>query len=307
MVFRFLKSSFEKIKRVLTQTGALLGQKLRSLFSKGIDPTTLDELERLFYEADLGVATATLLSKKADELYKKNPQITVDELIASIKETLQNDLHLNSNTLAAPENGPLVIFVVGVNGNGKTTSTAKLAYKFQQEGKKVLIGACDTFRAAATNQLEIWSKRIGVDLVKGTDGSDPASVAFDAISAAKSRGCDVVLIDTAGRLHTKSHLMEELKKIARVIKKVIPEAPHETLLVLDATAGQNAIDQANVFHSFVPLTGLILTKLDGTAKGGIIFSIQKQLHTPVKFIGLGEGMEDLEPFDPAQFVRALFE
>lgn len=307
MVFQFLKSRFEKIKRMLSQTGALLGQKMRSLFSKGIDPNTLDELERLFYEADLGVNTATLLSKKATALYNENPNITTEELIEKVKETLKEGLKENSNGINTPEKPPLVILVVGVNGNGKTTTTAKLAHKFQTEGKKVLIGAADTFRAAATEQLEIWSERLKIDLVKGVAGSDPASVAFDAVSAGKSRGCDVVIIDTAGRLHTKAPLMEELKKVAKVIKKVIPDAPHETLLVLDATAGQNGIDQAHVFHSFVPLSGLVLTKLDGTAKGGIVFSIQKQLHTPVKFIGIGEGIEDLEPFDVNQFVSALFD
>ncbi len=223
------------------------------------------------------------------------------------KKHLKEGLKENSNGINTPEKPPLVILVVGVNGNGKTTTTAKLAHKFQTEGKKVLIGAADTFRAAATEQLEIWSERLKIDLVKGVAGSDPASVAFDAVSAGKSRGCDVVIIDTAGRLHTKAPLMEELKKVAKVIKKVIPDAPHETLLVLDATAGQNGIDQAHVFHSFVPLSGLVLTKLDGTAKGGIVFSIQKQLHTPVKFIGIGEGIEDLEPFDVNQFVSALFD
>jgi fused signal recognition particle receptor len=307
MVFHFLKTRFEKIKKMLTKTGALLGEKIRSLFSKGIDESTLDELERLFYEADLGVSTATLLSKEASALYRKNPTMSIDQLIEALKETLKKDLKLDPLSILTPEKPPLVILIVGVNGNGKTTSTAKLAKRFQIEGKKVLIAACDTFRAAATEQLEIWCQRLNIDLVKGGFGSDPASVAFDGVTAAKSRGCDVILIDTAGRLHTKLPLMEELKKIGKVIKKVIPEAPHETLLVLDATAGQNAIDQANVFHSFVPLTGLILTKLDGTAKGGIVFSIQRQLHTPVKFIGIGEGIEDLEPFDANQFVSVLFD
>jgi fused signal recognition particle receptor len=200
-----------------------------------------------------------------------------------------------------------VMLIVGVNGSGKTTSLAKLAHLLHSAGKKVLIGAADTFRAAAIDQLELWAKRIGVDIVKHQSHSDPSAVAFDAISAAKARGAEAVLIDTAGRLHNKTDLMHELAKIRRVCDKVCPGAPHETLLVLDATTGQNAIDQANTFHQFTPLTGLILTKLDGTAKGGIVVAIQRQLGLPIKFIGTGEGIDDLQPFDPQQFVKALFE
>jgi fused signal recognition particle receptor len=197
--------------------------------------------------------------------------------------------------------------IVGVNGNGKTTSVAKLANRFKINKKNVLIAAADTFRAAAVEQLDIWAQRLKVDIVKGTSHSDPAAVTFDAVQAGKSRKTDVVIIDTAGRLHTKIPLMQELAKIKRSCQKVIPNSPHETLLVLDATTGQNAIDQAKVFNEFTPITGIILTKLDGTAKGGIVISIQRQLGIPIKFIGVGEGLEDLEPFDAQNFVNALFD
>ena len=202
---------------------------------------------------------------------------------------------------------PEVYLIVGVNGVGKTTTIGKLSSQMRKEGKKVLLAAADTFRAAASEQLTIWAERTGADIVKHAEGADPAAVAFDAVSAAKARGADVVLIDTAGRLQTKVNLMEELKKISRVVKKVIPDAPHQTLLVLDATTGQNAVSQAKSFSEIVPLTGVVLTKLDGTAKGGVVLSITEELHVPVEYVGLGEREDDLQKFDPDDFARALFE
>jgi fused signal recognition particle receptor len=230
-------------------------------------------------------------------------------LLSEIRKEILHSLNQHSSLLTSipKEDEPMVILIVGVNGNGKTTSVAKLAKFFQNNDKKVLIAAADTFRAAAIEQLEIWAKRLDIEIVKGNPGSDPASVAFDALTAGKARKSDIVIIDTAGRLHTKTNLMQELEKIRRTCKKVNPSSPHETLLVLDATTGQNAIDQAKTFNKFTPITGLILTKLDGSAKGGIVISIYRQLGIPVKFIGVGEGLDDLEPFQPESFVNALFD
>lgn len=307
MIFKFLKASYEKVKNALMRGGSLLGSKLRALFSGPISEETLEKLEKLFYEADLGVQMSMELTEKVKQIHKKNPKIDAEGLIAELRQEVLKMLPHQPSTLVSPSQGPLVILIVGVNGNGKTTSIAKLAHRFHEEGQKVLVAAADTFRAAAINQLDIWAQRVHVEIVKGAPKSDPAAVAFDALSAARARGSDVVLIDTAGRLHTKTHLMQELEKIKRSCKKVMNDAPHEVLLVLDATTGQNAIDQAKTFHAFTPITGLILTKLDGTAKGGIVLSIQKQLGIPVKFIGVGEGMEDLEPFDPESFTKALLQ
>lgn len=305
MVFDFLKSSYSKVKNAFSKTSSLLGNKLRSLFSKKIDDETLEELEKAFYEADLGVQTAVDLTQKVKDLYSKNPSLTADELLSEIRNEIlkfvtpppAQDLHASS---------PHIILIVGVNGNGKTTSVAKLANRYKAEGKKVLVAAADTFRAAAVEQLSLWAERCQVDIVKGAANSDPAAVAFDAVNAGKARNADIVIIDTAGRLHTKLPLMQELEKIKRSCRKFINEAPHETLLVLDATTGQNAIEQAKIFNRYTPISGLILTKLDGSAKGGIIVSIQRQLNIPVKYIGIGEGIEDLEPFDPEVYVNALF-
>ncbi|MBA3957960.1 MAG: signal recognition particle-docking protein FtsY [Parachlamydiaceae bacterium] len=309
MVLNFLKTSYKKVKGALTKTGSLLGNKLRSLFSQKIDEETLEQLEQLFYEADLGLQTATELTQKVRDLYAKNPQLDGEALLAEIRKDMVFLLSQHSTALVTvtPEQSPLVILIVGVNGNGKTTSVAKLARLLQAEKKKVLVAGADTFRAAAMEQLETWAQRLGVDIVKGNPKSDPASVVFDAITAGKARNADVVLVDTAGRLHTKTHLMQELEKIRRTCQKVHPSSPHETLLVLDATTGQNAIDQARIFNQFTPITGLILTKLDGTAKGGIVISIYRQLGIPIKFIGVGEGFDDLEPFHPESFVSALFD
>lgn len=305
MVFDFLKSSYNKVKNALMKTSSLLGSKIRSLFTGKIDEETLENLERAFYEADLGVETAVDLTRKVKELHAENPGLTGDALLEEIKKEIVRMLTPPS-TPPLPATLPHIVLIVGVNGNGKTTSVAKLANRYKSEGKKVLVAAADTFRAAAVEQLTLWADKCGVDIVKGAPNSDPAAVAFDAVSAGKARQADIVIIDTAGRLHTKLPLMQELEKIKRSCRKFISEAPHETLLVLDATTGQNAIEQAKTFNRYTPISGLILTKLDGSAKGGIVVGIQRQLNLPVKYIGVGEGIDDLEPFDPEIYVNALF-
>lgn len=309
MVLNFLKSSYKKVKEALSKSGSLLGSKIRTLFKGHINEQTLEELEQLLYEADLGMDTASELTAKVRSLYQANPTLSSSSLLSAIQQEVMEMLSKHPTQLmTVPETDlPMVILVVGVNGNGKTTTVAKLARYFQESQKKVLVGAADTFRAAATEQLSMWAGKLGIDVVRGHAKSDPAAVAFDTVSAGKARQSDVVIIDTAGRLHTKTNLMQELDKIRRTCKKVSSGSPHETLLVLDATTGQNAIDQAKTFNHYVPISGLILTKLDGSAKGGIIVSIYRQLGIPVKFIGIGEDIEDLEPFNPETFVKALFE
>lgn len=306
MVLRFIKASYSNVKKVLAKTSSLIGSKLRSLFHGPIDESTLDKLEEILYEADLGAEYARELTENIRQKLKKDPSLTSDSLIASIRHEILHNL-LRHKSHDTSDETPHVILIVGVNGNGKTTSIAKLAHHFHHAGKKVILGAADTFRAAASEQLETWAHRLKVDVVKGAAKSDPASVVFDTVSAGISRKADVILIDTAGRLHTKIPLMQELEKIKRSCKKLIPSSPHETLLVLDATTGQNAVDQAQTFHKFTPITGLILTKLDGTAKGGAAIAIQRKLGIPIKFIGVGEGVDDLQPFDAEAFVSALFE
>lgn len=276
-------------------------KKIRALFSKAPDDAAFEHLEQIFYEADLGAATAAELVDKIRHLYRKNPTISTDQILDFVKKELLQGLVYHHPTYHSPH----VILLVGVNGSGKTTTLAKLAAHYAKQGKKVLVAAGDTFRAAAVEQLETWAKRVGVDLIKSQPNSDPSGVAFDALAAAKARGVDIVLIDTAGRLQTKTDLMQELAKVRRVCQKQIPTAPHETLLVVDATIGQNAIDQAETFHKFTPITGIVLTKLDGSAKGGIAIAIQKQLKIPIQWVGTGEGAEDLEPFEPESYVDAL--
>ncbi|MBA3722735.1 MAG: signal recognition particle-docking protein FtsY [Parachlamydiaceae bacterium] len=308
MVLKFFKSSYAKVKSALSKARSFFTQTLTALFQGKINEDTLEKLERLLYESDFGVKTASDLTNKIRELHKKNPSLTTQDYINALRnEILEVLKRYPTNIAPPPKELPQVILVVGVNGNGKTTSVAKLAHIFTQNGFKVLLGAADTFRAAAIEQLETWALRAQVDIVKGAPKSDPASVAFDAVTAGKARHKDIVIIDTAGRLHTKTNLMQELEKIKRSCTKVSPNAPHETLLVLDATTGQNAIDQAKEFNKFTPITGLILTKLDGTAKGGIVIAIQQELGIPVKFIGTGEGLEDLQLFDPESFTSSLFE
>lgn len=306
-MFRLLKSGYEKLKKALSKASSLLGLKIRALFKGPINETTLEQLEQLLYEADLGVKTSVELTNKIRITYSKNPKMDADALIEELKREILELIGTEEIGITEAATTPTVILIVGVNGNGKTTSVAKLGKHFKDMNKKVLVAAADTFRAGAIEQLEIWANRAGVEIVKGSSKSDASAVTFDALTAAKSRGSDVVIVDTAGRLHTKTNLMQELEKIRRTCDKVIPGSPHETLLVLDATTGQNAIDQAKTFQKHTPIDGLILTKLDGTAKGGIVISIRRELGVPVKFIGVGEGIADLEPFDAKTFVSALFD
>jgi fused signal recognition particle receptor len=281
------------------------GSKLRALLSSKIDPEAIEKLEQLFYEADFGSEISQELASFVEKIYRKNPSITLDEVFEQIRGYLLKELQ--SLPLPPPKAGsPHVILIVGVNGNGKTTTIAKLAKWYIDQRKKVLLAAADTFRAAAIEQLQVWSQRLNLEIVKGKDKGDPAAVAFDAISSAKSRGYDIVLIDTAGRLHTKSDLMRELSKISTVSNKAHMGAPHETLLVLDATIGQNGVSQAKIFQEYTPLTGIILTKTDGTAKGGTLFALQRSLKLPIKYLGTGETFDDLHPFDPESFVASLF-
>lgn len=303
MIFDRLKQGFNQLKKTFQSTRSILGGKLRALFGKPLDEDSLEEMEHLFFEADLGVETAKVLTAKVKQRSKSGMDA------ASLLEATKKDVLelLDIPTTQPSSTTPWIILIVGVNGSGKTTSVAKLAHHFHQEGKKVLLGAADTFRAAAIDQLESWANKIGVDIVKGKPQGDPAAVCYDTISAALSRKADVVLIDTAGRLQNKEHLMKELEKIHRICDKLAPGSPHETLLTLDATTGQNGLNQAQQFHQVTPLTGLILTKMDGSAKGGVVVPIQKAMAIPVKYIGLGETVGDLQPFNPTAFVTALFE
>jgi fused signal recognition particle receptor len=294
---------FKKLVSPFSRLKSAMGGKIRSLFSRGSTEEAYDQLERLLYEADLGAEMAGSIVEEVRIYVRKNPKITPDDIIAFVKERLLSLFpEMPTQNLITPH----VILIVGVNGSGKTTSVAKLAEYYRSHHKKVLIGAADTFRAAAVDQLELWAKRIQADLIKAQPKSDPSAVVFDTIQAAIARHSDVVLIDTAGRLQNKTDLMQELGKIRRAIQKLLPSAPHETLLVLDATIGQNAIDQAATFHQFTPITGVILTKLDGTAKGGIAIAVHKKLNVPILWAGLGESAEDLVPFDPKEYIEALF-
>jgi fused signal recognition particle receptor len=309
------KIGFQKIKDGLTKTRNNLIDKISNLLniSKTIDESFFNDLEEILIGADVGVGMTSELISRLKERVKIEKLSQPEELKFALKDELEKILKSsfdsqNFDPFSIPEDRkPFVIMIVGVNGVGKTTTVGKLAYNFKSRGKKVLIGAGDTFRAAANEQLEIWAKRVGVDIIQQQKGSDPGAVAFDTVKSALARDIDVVLIDTAGRLHTKTNLMEELKKVKRVIQKLIPRAPDEIWLVLDATIGQNSIQQARQFHQALGITGLIITKLDGTAKGGVVFAIANELKIPVKFIGVGEGIDDLQPFDPESFIDALFE
>ncbi|MBY0231218.1 MAG: signal recognition particle-docking protein FtsY [Gemmataceae bacterium] len=300
------RAIYEKIKQGLAKTRDLfLG--IASLFRwRGrVDKDFLTKLEERLYLADVGHATTQLIVERVRQAYL-DKEVKGEEVLAFVKNLLREQLAEASGINWAPE-GPTVVLVAGVNGAGKTTSIAKLANRLMKDGKKVLVAACDTFRAAAVEQLTVWCQRLGCELVKNRQGSDPAAVAHDACEAAKSRKMDVAIVDTAGRLHTQAHLMRELEKIHRVTAKQIEGAPHEVLLVLDGTNGQNAIAQAEQFKKTVHCTGIVLTKLDGTAKGGAIFAIKSRIGLPVKYIGVGEKLDDLEPFDPEGYVDALFE
>ena len=284
----------------------LLGGLGSLLTGRKVDAALLDELEATLIQADLGVRSATQICDDLRAAAKAGKIDKGEEVIDFLKAELKAYWPESDRSISYAESGPTVILVAGINGAGKTTSIAKLAYQFHSEGKKVLLAACDTFRAAAQEQLTIWANRIGCEIITGSDNADPAAVAFDAVSAAKARNVDVLLIDTAGRLHTQDNLMRELTKIRDVIRKQMPAAPHEVLLVLDATTGQNAINQAKAFLVAIDATGIFLAKLDGSAKGGIVVAIRNEVNLPVKYIGLGEGYEDVAPFDPETFVEALF-
>jgi fused signal recognition particle receptor len=300
---------FDVFRRGLKKTHEKIVSGLRSLLPVGraIDDELLDQLTDAMLAGDMGPAAVTSLVEEVRRAWKGGQVREAQEILPFLKQRIAETWSDADRALHFAERPPTVIFVVGINGSGKTTSVAKLAWHLRQQGKSVLLGACDTFRAAAIDQLVIWAKRAGVDIVKHQPNSDPAAVAFDACEAAVARKVDVLVVDTAGRLHTQEHLMRELSKIQRVVQKRIPEAPHEVLLVLDATIGQNAINQAKIFSQAVNVTGLFLAKLDGSAKGGIVVGIRDQLDIPVKFVGLGETIEAIAPFDPQAFVDAMFE
>ena len=295
---------FKRLAEGLQKTAATIGGGFKRLLGRKVDQDLLDELEATLIKADCGLEATERIVGKVKEAYS-NREVT-GEVLDFVKDEMKKMLDQGDNSIKFTESGPTVIMVCGVNGSGKTTSIAKLTTWLTKQGKKVLLGAGDTFRAAAVDQLSMWAERVGADIVKANPGADPASVAFDACVAGKARNVDVVIVDTAGRLHTQGNLMKELEKIHRVIGKAIPGAPHEVLLVLDATNGQNAIMQAGHFGKSVGCTGIILAKLDGTAKGGAVVSIRHQLGLPVKFVGVGEKADDLELFDADSFVDALF-
>lgn len=299
---------FDRLKSSLTRTREALSDGISQLFRSGrpIDEELLGELEALLFQADLG-PIATEVMAEVDRLHARGEIKGEDEVRAVLREVLLGFVApegLATGEIELPAK-PTVVMVVGVNGSGKTTTIAKLAHRMQSQGKSVLLAACDTFRAAAAEQLEIWARRNDAPLVRGKEGADPASVAFDAVESACVLGIDVVLVDTAGRLHTQKNLMQELSKVQRVLHKRLPGAPHEVWLVLDGTNGQNAIQQAKQFTAQVPVTGLVITKLDGTARGGAVCQIVRELGLPIRYIGTGERLELLEPFEPRAFVDAI--
>ncbi len=304
-----IRGTIAKLKSGLSRTRQAFVGSLRSmLIGRKVDEALLRELEATLMQGDVGVTTTARLIQRVREAHARGEVPRGEDVLDLLRAELKamwppQDRSLNE---APAGSRPTVILVTGVNGAGKTTSIAKLCQLLASQNKRVLVGACDTFRAGAVRQLEIWADRLGVEIVKGQEGGDPAAVAFDACSAAKSRGVDVLILDTAGRLHTQEPLMRQLEKISRVVSKQIEGGPHEVLLVLDATSGQNALKQAEIFAKAAGVTGIFLAKLDGTARGGIVLAIRDQLGIPVKFIGVGETPDDIEPFDPDAFVDALF-
>ena len=298
----YLKDRLGKTRdRIAASFSSVLG------LGRNIDEALLDKLEETLISDDIGVETTEKLTSELREAYRKRQITTTDNIIPFLKEHIKGYWPEQDRQLRLSQTGPTVILVAGVNGTGKTTSIAKLGYIFTQNNKKVILAACDTFRAAAVEQLSIWAERIGVQIIKHQTSGDPAAVAFDACEAAVARAADILILDTAGRLHTKKDLMQQLIKIRDVAARKIPGAPHEVLLVLDATTGQNAIAQAKIFTEAINVTGIFLAKLDGTARGGIVIAIKDQLDIPVKFVGLGEKLEDIAEFNPDTFVEALFE
>lgn len=302
-------SLVERFKRGLSMTQSSLVGRVDSLLRSrtAIDEDLIEELEEILITADLGMPTTQQLIKSIEASRAKGELASPEQVRQLLMEELKKILRFDSKPLDVTSAAPFVIMVIGVNGVGKTTTIGKLANQFALAGKKVILGAGDTFRAAAAEQLEIWGERANVDVISHAEGADPGAVAFDAAKAAVARKADILLLDTAGRLHTKVNLMEELKKIRRVLDREIPGAPHEVLLVLDATTGQNALTQAKLFNQAVPLNGIALTKLDGTAKGGIVVAIAAEMQVPVRFVGIGEQLDDLRPFDAEMFVSVLFD
>ncbi|HEO8422540.1 signal recognition particle-docking protein FtsY [Niallia sp. FSL W8-0635] len=301
----------EKFKEGLSKTRNNFSDKVNDLVSRyrKVDEDFFEELEEILIGADVGFETVMeLIDELKNEVKRKNIQDPkeVQDVISEKLVAIYQNGEEESSTINMQADGLTVILFVGVNGVGKTTTIGKLAHKYKEEGKKVLLAAGDTFRAGAIEQLEVWGERVGVDVIKHSEGSDPAAVMFDAVQAAKSRDADILLCDTAGRLQNKVNLMKELEKVKRVIEREVPGAPHEVLLVLDATTGQNALVQAKTFKETTNVSGIVLTKLDGTAKGGIVLAIRNELHIPVKFVGLGEKMDDLQSFDPERYVYGLF-
>lgn len=301
----------EKFKEGLSKTRNNFSEKVNDLVSRyrKVDEDFFEELEEILIGADVGFETVMeLIDELKKEVKRKNIQDPkeVQDVISEKLVAIYQNGEDESSTINMQADGLTVVLFVGVNGVGKTTTIGKLAHKYKEEGKKVLLAAGDTFRAGAIEQLEVWGERVGVDVIKHSEGSDPAAVMYDAVQAAKSRDADILLCDTAGRLQNKVNLMKELEKVKRVIEREVPGAPHEVLLVLDATTGQNALVQAKTFKETTNVSGIVLTKLDGTAKGGIVLAIRNELHIPVKFVGLGEKMDDLQSFDPERYVYGLF-
>jgi len=297
----------QHLARGLARTRERFTAGLKAMLTgRRIDADLLDELEERLIAADIGVAETLRIRRDLEAARDEGRIERGEQVLDFLKAEMKKYWPEADRSVHFADEGPTVILVAGINGSGKTTSIAKLAHQFKAEGKKVCLAAADTFRAAAVEQLSIWSDRIGVDIIKGQSGSDPAAVAYDACEAALARGADVLLVDTAGRLHTQDHLMRELTKIRDVVRRKMPGAPHEVLLVVDATTGQNAINQAKAFMAAIDVTGIFLAKLDGTAKGGIVVAIRNETGLPVKFVGLGEQPGDVEPFDPDSFVEALF-
>lgn len=302
------KGFFQRLKEGLFKTHQGLIEKIDQLVAgkKKIDEALLGELEEILISSDLGVKTTQMLLQNVTAKIQRRELEDAEVLKKNLKEEIWQILREQEKPLTIAKVRPFVIMVIGVNGTGKTTTIAKMAQKFKNQGKSVLLVAADTFRAAAIEQLEIWGQRVGCEVIKQKSGSDPSAVVFDALQAAQTRGTEVVIVDTAGRLHTKVNLMEELKKVKRIMGRQIPEAPHEVLLVLDATTGQNSINQAKMFNEAIGVTGIALTKLDGTAKGGILVAISTELKIPIRYIGIGERLDDLQDFQARDFVEALF-
>lgn len=298
-------SVFKSLSDGLAKTRKNLSDRIGSLvLGEKIDESYLDELEEALIASDVGVETASVVLRDLKERFRRDELSTAEQVKERLKQVLYEILQGRSAPFSLKA-APSVVLVIGVNGTGKTTTIGKLAHRLQAEGKKVMLAAADTFRAAASEQLSIWGDRAGIPVIKHREGADPGAVVFDALAAAKARSVDVLIVDTAGRLHTKSNLMEELKKIKRILERELRGSPHETLLVLDGNTGQNALVQAKMFQEAVGVSGIALTKLDGTSKGGIVFAISKELGIPVKFVGIGEAIGDLREFEPREFVEAL--